>query len=189
MGRSSSQRQLDSLRFIYYFSFLFIMHFSPVAAMLLYRDKNRTNEILNKVKQKSLIFNIEKRAYLCSKAMSIHLSIHEIVFFFFLSWLESLIDTWLGSFVNCCPVPGDHTAGRGAEEPFPSPHPCLLLVSTQQRSRGIIAPFRGNTAGHVDKSCLPHQLLQMVQTEGSRGLRSCTPYSKYAGRSLASQVF
>lgn len=68
---------------MYYFSFLFIMCFSQVAAMLLYGDKNRMNEILNKVKQKSLIFNIGKRASLCSKTMNIHLSIHEIAFFFF----------------------------------------------------------------------------------------------------------
>lgn len=95
---------------------------------------------------------------------------------------------WLGSFVNCSPVPKDHTAGRGAEEPFPSPYTYLLLVSTQQRSHGIIEPFRGNTTGHIDESCLPHQLLQMVQMEGSQGLRSCSPYSKYTGSSLASQA-
>lgn len=38
------------LRFVYYLSFLFIMNFSQVAAMLLYRDKNRTNEFFKKVK-------------------------------------------------------------------------------------------------------------------------------------------
>lgn len=68
---------------------------------------------------------------------------------------------------------------------FSFPSSLLITVSTQQRGCGIIGAFRGNTDGHVYEQCLLHQPFQMVQMEGSQGIRSCTPYSKYTDPSLA----
>lgn len=105
-------------------------------------------------------------------------SIHGIATFW--NWLESLNNTWLESFMNGALSRGPHSR-LTCRRAFSFPSSLFITVSTQQRSRGIIGAFRGNTDSRVYDQCLLHQSLQMVQMEGSQGIRSCTPYSTDTG--------